>query len=101
MYAAAILAGLWQILFGWRKLGRYMKYVPKPVMVGFVNALAILIFMAQWPQFHNANWTLYAFVAAGLVHYLRFADFLLNLLPEGPGQKAGPDSVAASLRLSC
>ena len=88
MFAAGILAGLWQILFGWRKLGRYMKYVPKPVMVGFVNALAILIFMAQLPQFHNANWTLYAFVAAGLA-IIYGLPFLLNLLPEGPGQKLG------------
>ncbi len=88
MFAAAILAGLWQILFGWRKLGRYMKYVPKPVMVGFVNALAILIFMAQWPQFHNANWTMYGFVAAGL-GIIYGLPFLLNLLPEGPGQKLG------------
>ena len=66
MFVAAILAGVWQLLFGWRKLGRYMRYVPKPVMTGFVNALAILIFIAQLPQFHGANWTMFAFVAAGL-----------------------------------
>ena len=88
MFAAAILAGLWQILFGWRKLGRYMKYVPKPVMVGFVNALAILIFMAQLPQFHHANWTMYGFVAAGLA-IIYGLPVLLKLLPEGPGQKLG------------
>ena len=88
MFAAAILAGIFQILFGWRKLGRYMKYVPKPVMVGFVNALAILIFMAQWPQFHEANWTMYAFVAAGLA-IIYGLPALLNLLPKGVGQKLG------------
>ncbi len=81
MFAAAILAGLFQILFGWRKLGRYMKYVPKPVMVGFVNALAILIFMAQLPQFNNANWTMYAFVAAGLA-IIYGLPALLKLLPK-------------------
>ena len=88
MFAAAILAGVWQILFGWRKLGRYMKYVPKPVMVGFVNALAILIFMAQWPQFHQANWTMYAFVAAGLA-IIYGLPALLQRLPEKPGQTLG------------
>ncbi len=88
MFAAAILAGLFQILFGWRKLGRYMKYVPKPVMVGFVNALAILIFMAQLPQFKDANWTMYAFVAAGLA-IIYGLPALLKLLPKGPGQKLG------------
>jgi sulfate permease, SulP family len=44
-----------------------MRFVPRSVMVGFVNALAILIFMAQLPQFIGATWLLYAFVAGGLV----------------------------------
>ena len=88
MFVSGIIAGLFQILFGWRKLGRYMKYVPKPVMVGFVNALAILIFMAQLPQFHDANWTMYAFVAAGLA-IIYGLPVLLNLLPKGAGQKLG------------
>jgi sulfate permease, SulP family len=43
-----------------------MKFVPRSVMVGFVNALAILIFLAQLPQFVGAGWMMYAFVAAGL-----------------------------------
>ena len=96
MFAAAILAGLFQILFGWRKLGRYMKYVPKPVMVGFVNALAILIFMAQLPQFSNANWTMYAFVAAGLL-IIYGLPALLKLLPEA--RKLVPPSIIATIHL--
>jgi sulfate permease, SulP family len=66
LFAATILTGMVQIVFGWLKLGRYMRFVPRSVMVGFVNALAILIFMAQLPQFIGATWLLYAFVAAGL-----------------------------------
>ena len=66
LFAATLLTGALQILFGWFKLGRYMKFVPKPVMVGFVNALAILIFMAQLPLFVGAGWMMYAVVAGGL-----------------------------------
>ena len=66
LFAATILTGVLQILFGWAGLSRYLKFVPRPVMTGFVNALAILIFMAQLPQFVGANWQMYAMVAAGL-----------------------------------
>jgi sulfate permease, SulP family len=66
LFAATILTGVLQILFGVFKLGRYMKFVPRAVMIGFVNALAILIFLAQLPQFVGAGWLMYAFVAAGL-----------------------------------
>ena len=66
LFAATILTGVIQFAFGAFKLGRAMKFVPKAVMVGFVNALAILIFMAQLPQFAGQGWMMYAFVAAGL-----------------------------------
>jgi sulfate permease, SulP family len=66
LFAATILTGIIQIAFGWLKLGRYMRFVPRSVMVGFVNALAILIFMAQLPQFLGATALMYAFVAGGL-----------------------------------
>ena len=66
LFAATILTGVLQIVFGWFKLGRYMKFVPKPVMVGFVNALAILIFMAQLPLFVGTGWMMYAVVLGGL-----------------------------------
>ena len=51
LFAATILTGVFQIVFGWARLARYLKFVPRSVMVGFVNALAILIFSAQLPQF--------------------------------------------------
>lgn len=66
LFAATVLTGILQILFGWAQLARYLKFVPRPVMTGFVNALAILIFMAQLPQFVGANWQMYAMVAAAL-----------------------------------
>lgn len=67
LLAATILTGVLQIIFGVCKLARLMKFVPRSVMVGFVNALAILIFMAQLDQFEGANWVMYALVAATLV----------------------------------
>jgi len=66
LFAATVLTGLLQIVFGWARLARYLRFVPRSVMVGFVNALAILIFLAQLPQFAGANWQMYAMVAAGL-----------------------------------
>lgn len=66
LLAATILTGIIQILFGVFKLAKYMKFIPRSVMVGFVNALAILIFMAQLQHFVNATWMMYALVALTL-----------------------------------
>ncbi|MEA5468937.1 SulP family inorganic anion transporter [Spirulina sp. 06S082] len=66
LFAAGILAGILQIIFGWLKLGRQMKYIPRAVMVGFVNALAILIFLAQLPQLTNVPIAVYFITAASL-----------------------------------
>jgi len=66
LFAATILTGILQIFFDWAKLGRQMKFVPRAVMIGFVNALAILIFMAQLPQLTNAPLAVYVMTAVGL-----------------------------------
>ena len=66
LFAAGILTGILQIIFGWMKLGRQMKYVPRAVMVGFVNALAILIFLAQLPQLTNVPIAVYGMTAGAL-----------------------------------
>jgi len=68
LLAATVLAGLLQIAMGLLKLGFVMRYVSKSVMTGFVNALAILIFMAQLPELdpRNVTWLTYVLVAAGL-----------------------------------
>src|SRR5690625_1628435 len=66
LFAATILTGVIQFLSGIFRLARYMRFVPKAVMVGFVNALAILIFMAQLEQFVGSHPSIYLYVLAGL-----------------------------------
>jgi SulP family sulfate permease len=68
LLAATVLAGLIQIGAGLLRLGFVMRYVSKSVMTGFVNALAILIFMAQLPELDPSvvTWLTYVLVAAGL-----------------------------------
>ena len=66
LLAATILTGVLQILFGVLKLARFMKFVPRSVMIGFVNALAILIFMAQLPHFKGESWPMYALLIGSL-----------------------------------
>lgn len=66
LFAATVVTGVLQVLFGVFRLARYMRFVPKAVMVGFVNALAILIFLAQVEQFHGAHWSIYPVVLGGL-----------------------------------
>lgn len=66
LLAATILTGILQILAGYFKLAQLMKFVSRSVVTGFVNALAILIFMAQLPEFRGVGWEMYAMVAAGL-----------------------------------
>lgn len=66
LLAATILTGVLQIVAGWIKLGALMRFVSRSVVTGFVNALAILIFMAQLPELTNVSWHVYAMTAAGL-----------------------------------
>lgn len=66
LFAASILTGVFQIVIGVLKLGSLIRFVSRSVMTGFVNSLAILIFMAQLPELTGVNWQTYALVAAGL-----------------------------------
>ncbi|PZQ17251.1 MAG: sodium-independent anion transporter [Ancylobacter novellus] len=66
LLAATVLAGILQVLAGLLRLGVLMRFVSHSVMTGFVNALAILIFMAQLPELTNVPWLTYVMVAAGL-----------------------------------
>lgn len=66
LLAATVLAGILQILAGVVRLGYLMRFVSRSVMTGFVNALAILIFMAQLPELTGVPWPTYVMVAAGL-----------------------------------
>ena len=66
LLAATILTGIIQTIAGYLKLGELMRFVSRSVVTGFVNALAILIFMAQLPELTNVTWHVYAMTAAGL-----------------------------------
>lgn len=77
LLAATILTGVIQILAGYLKLAKLMRFVSKSVVTGFVNALAILIFMAQIPELLHVTWHVYAFVSLGLA--------IIYLFPLMPG----------------
>ncbi len=66
LLAATVLAGVLQVGCGLLRLGVLMRFVSKSVMTGFVNALAILIFLAQLPELTGVTWLTYAMVAGGL-----------------------------------
>lgn len=70
LLAATVLTGVLQVIAGWVKLGVLMRFVSRSVVTGFVNALAILIFMAQLPELNpqtlGVTWHVYAMTAAGL-----------------------------------
>lgn len=70
LLAATVLTGVLQIVAGWVKLGVLMRFVSRSVVTGFVNALAILIFLAQLPELNpqtvGVTWHVYALTAAGL-----------------------------------
>src|SRR5690606_11878204 len=82
--------GLLQILAGLARLDLLMQFVSRSVITGFVNALAILIFIAQLPQLTNVSWHTYAMVAGGLA--------IIYLLPRIT--KAVPSPLVAILVLS-
>jgi len=66
LLAATVLTGILQILAGFLQLGNLMRFVSRSVVTGFVNALAILIFLAQLPELSGVTWHVYAMVAVGL-----------------------------------
>ncbi|MFF7058631.1 SulP family inorganic anion transporter [Achromobacter spanius] len=66
LFAATILMGVFQVIAGFLRLDLLMQYVSRSVVTGFVNALAILIFIAQLPQLINVSWVTYVMVAGGL-----------------------------------
>lgn len=66
LVATVILAGVFQIVLGAVGVAKLMRFVPRSVMTGFVNALAVMIFMAQVPEMHDVPWPVYPLIAAGL-----------------------------------
>lgn len=90
LLAASILMGVIQIIAGLLRLNLVMQFVSRSVITGFVNALAILIFMAQLPQLIGVTWHAYAMIAGGLA--------IIYLLPRVT--KAVPSPLVAILILS-
>jgi len=80
MLVATILAGIIQVLVGLFKLGKFIRLVPQPAMYGFVNGLAIVIAMAQFPLFEGENWIMYALVAFTMFT-MHFAPRTTKVLP--------------------
>lgn len=66
LLAATVLAGIIQIVAGYARVGYIMKFVSRSVLTGFVNALAILIFMAQLPELVGVSWQTYVMIGGGL-----------------------------------
>lgn len=67
LIAAVVLAGVFQIILGLSGVGRLMRFIPRSVMVGFVNALAILVFIAQVPELLGVPWLVYPLLALALL----------------------------------
>ncbi|WP_199039902.1 SulP family inorganic anion transporter [Glycomyces salinus] len=66
LLAATILAGLIQVVLALTGIAKLMRFIPRSVLTGFINALAILIFMAQIPHFWGENWVVWTMVGVGL-----------------------------------
>ncbi|MFC4376081.1 SulP family inorganic anion transporter, partial [Nocardia halotolerans] len=80
LIATVILAGVLQIVLSVIGVARLMRFIPRSVMVGFVNALAILIFMAQIPHLLGVPWLVYPMVALG-IGLMVFLPKLSNVVP--------------------
>jgi sulfate permease, SulP family len=80
LLAATVVAGLLQIGAGLLRLGHLMRFVSRSVITGFVNALAILIFIAQLPELIGVPWLTYVLVAVGLAIIYLF-PFLTRSIP--------------------
>lgn len=103
LFAAVVLAGLLQIIVGSLKLGKLIRIVPHPVMLGFVNGLAIVIFLAQLDQFKVPN-------TQGALQWMQGEQLLLMILLVGATMgivhflpkftKAVPASLVAILAVS-
>lgn len=91
LFAATILMGILQIVAGYIGFDKLMRFVSKSVMTGFVNALAILIFMAQLPQLIGMNWLTYPMIGAALA--------VIYILPRFT--KIVPSPLVAIIVLTC
>ena len=96
LFAATLLTGFLQTVWGSLRIGRVMKYIPRAVLVGFVNALAILIFDAQLVQFEGQGLLMYIMVAVGLAIIYLLPPLTKNI----PVVKAIPSPLVAIVALT-
>jgi len=80
LIATVILAGIFQVVLGLIGVAKLMRFIPRSVMVGFVNALAILIFVAQVPHLIGVPWLVYPLVAVGIL-IMVFMPRLTKVVP--------------------
>jgi SulP family sulfate permease len=83
LLAATLLTGVLQIIMAYIGVARLMSFVARAVVVGFVNALAILIFMAQLPELTNVTWHVYALtiVGLGIIYLFPYVPKIGKILP--------------------
>lgn len=98
LFAATILAGILQIIMGMLRLGKFISFLPHSVMTGFVNALAILIFMAQLTHFSGQGWMMYGLVALTLAIIYLF-PLITKAVPSALVAIIAVSVLAISLRL--
>lgn len=67
LVATILLAGVIQMLLAWFGVAKLMRFIPRSVMVGFVNALAILVLVSQLPHLVDVPWLVYPLTAVGVV----------------------------------
>jgi sulfate permease, SulP family len=80
LIATVLLAGIFQVILGVLQIGRLMRFVPRSVMIGFVNALGILLAKAQWGNLHNVPWVVYPLVV-GTVAIIALFPRLNQIVP--------------------
>jgi SulP family sulfate permease len=101
LLAATLLTGVLQIMAGYLRLGSLMSFVSRSVVTGFVNALAILIFMAQLPELTSVTWHVYAMTAAGLaiIYLFPYVPIIGKSVPSPLVCIVGLTLVAVQLKL--
>src|SRR5660397_55926 len=83
LLAATILTGVIQVVLGYFGVAKLMSFISRAVVIGFVNALAVLIFMAQLPELTNVTWHVYALtvVGLGIIYLFPYMPKIGKLLP--------------------
>ena len=83
MFATTLATGFFQVLAGVFRLGSLMRFVSRSVVTGFVNALAILIFLAQLPELTGVTWIVYAMTAGalGIIYLFPYVPVVGRILP--------------------